>query len=189
MAAFLIAYSTVDGHTLTICRRLMAQLEAAGHRVALQRIDDAVINEPDDVLDPAAFDRVVIAASIRYGRHRPAVNAFVRRHEEVLRRLPTAFFSVNVVARKPHRDQPATNPYVRAFLRDTGWQPTLVDVFAGRIDYALYGRLDRLLIRFIMWVTRGPTNPRAVVEFTDWARVEAFGRRLAALGRSDGGSR
>lgn len=184
MAAILIAYSTVDGHTLTICQRLAAQLEAIGHRVVLQRIVDA----GDDAVDPASFDSVVVAASIRYGHHRPAVHAFVRRHRATLERLPSAFFSVNVVARKPHRDQPGSNPYVRKFMRATGWQPTLVDVFAGRIDYALYGPLDRTLIRFIMWLTRGPTDPRATVEFTDWARVEAFGRRLAALGRTDGGS-
>jgi menaquinone-dependent protoporphyrinogen oxidase len=39
--------------------------------------------------------------------------------------------------------------------------------------------LDRTMIRFIMWMTKGPTDPTAVVEFTDWSRVEAFGAQLA----------
>jgi hypothetical protein len=37
-----------------------------------------------------------------------------------------------------------------------------------------------MLIRFIMWMTRGPTDPGAVVEFTDWQRVDAFGHALCA---------
>lgn len=32
-----------------------------------------------------------------------------------------------------------------------------------------------------MLITGGPTDPRAVVEFTDWNEVEAFGRRVARM--------
>jgi menaquinone-dependent protoporphyrinogen oxidase len=70
---------------------------------------------------------------------------------------------------------------LRKFLRQTRWQPQLPEVFAGRLDYPRLGVLDRWIIRFIMWMTRGPTDPSAVVEFTDWQRVDAFGRRLAAM--------
>ena len=37
------------------------------------------------------------------------------------------------------------------------------------------------MIRFIMWMTKGPTDPKAVVEFTDWSRVEAFGHEIAKM--------
>jgi menaquinone-dependent protoporphyrinogen oxidase len=37
------------------------------------------------------------------------------------------------------------------------------------------------MIRFIMWMTKGPTGRDAVVEFTDWPQVEAFGREIARL--------
>ncbi len=37
------------------------------------------------------------------------------------------------------------------------------------------------MIRFIMLITRGPTDPRAVIEFTDRNDVEAFGRRIAQV--------
>jgi menaquinone-dependent protoporphyrinogen oxidase len=32
-----------------------------------------------------------------------------------------------------------------------------------------------------MLVTGGPTDTSAVVEFTDWQRVDAFARRVAAM--------
>jgi menaquinone-dependent protoporphyrinogen IX oxidase len=35
-----------------------------------------------------------------------------------------------------------------------------------------------------MWLTGGPTQRDAVVEFTDWRRVEQFGNRLAAAVRA-----
>jgi menaquinone-dependent protoporphyrinogen oxidase len=37
------------------------------------------------------------------------------------------------------------------------------------------------MIRLIMWITKGPTDPKAVVEFTDWQQVEAFGRLIAEM--------
>ena len=61
------------------------------------------------------------------------------------------------------------------------WKPQLCAVFAGKLDYPRYGFFDRQMIRLIMWMTKGPTDPKAVVEFTDWAKVEAFGQAVCAL--------
>ena len=80
---------------------------------------------------------------------------------------------MNVVARQPGKNHPETNPYLRKFLRGIRWQPQRLDVFAGRLEYPKLGALDRAVIRFIMWITGGPTDPRGTYEFTDWARVRA----------------
>jgi menaquinone-dependent protoporphyrinogen oxidase len=32
-----------------------------------------------------------------------------------------------------------------------------------------------------MWMTHGPTQPDAVIEFTDWAQVESFGQVIADM--------
>jgi menaquinone-dependent protoporphyrinogen oxidase len=37
------------------------------------------------------------------------------------------------------------------------------------------------MIRLIMLMTHGPTDPKAVVEFTDWDKVEAFANAVCAL--------
>ena len=175
MARILIAYSTVDGQTRRICERMQRSLEGGGHAVTLASLDAGERPGPD------AFDKVVIGASIRYGRHRAGVFDFIRLHRQALEARPSAFFTVNAVARKPGKDSPDGNPYVKSFRRQTPWRPPLVGVFAGRIDYRRYGFVDRQVIRFIMWLTHGPTDPRACVEFTDWDSVDAFCRRLAAL--------
>lgn len=179
MARILLLYSTTDGHTLTISRRLGAIIAAQGHEVELLAIEAA------DDADCACFGMIVVGARIRYGHHSRRVLDFVRRHRAVLESRPCGFFSVCVVARKPGKDTPETNPYLKKFLRRAAWQPRYQAVFAGRIDYRRYGPLDRAIIRFIMWLTHGPTDPTTAVEFTNWQAVEDFGRRIAAGAESD----
>ena len=175
MARILLAYSTVDGHTLKICDRLRVCLETHGHAVTLASLGDT----PTPVVE--SFDKVVVGASIRYGKHRREVYDFIRINRRSLDDRPCAFFSVNVVARKPGKERPDANPYMRSFGRKTTWRPALLTVFAGKIDYKRYGFFDRQLIRFIMWLTHGPTHPDACIEFTDWASVDAFGLRVSGL--------
>lgn len=175
MARVLIVYSTTDGHTRTICGRLREVIERQAHQVRLLPVGEVA----DRDLEPC--DRIVVGASIRYGRHRPDVLAFIERNAPLLNRKASAFFSVNVVARKPEKNRPDTNPYVRKLLGRIAWQPQQVAVFAGKIDYPRYSAVDRMVIRFIMWLTGGPTDPKAVVEFTDWREVEAFAGRIANL--------
>ena len=175
MARILIVYSTTDGHTRTICGRLREVIERQAHQVRLLPVGEVA----DRDLEPC--DRIVVGASIRYGRHRPALFEFIQRNAAVLNRKPSAFFSVNVVARKPGKNRPDTNPYVRKLLRRIAWRPGEVAVFAGKIDYPRYSAVDRMVIRFIMWLTGGPTDPKAVVEFTDWQQVEAFGGLIARM--------
>lgn len=175
MSAILVLYSTVDGHTLKICENIREILERAGHAVTLARIEDA------GAIDVARFDKIVIGASIRYGKHRPSVFEFIDANLPLLDSRPNAFFTVNIVARKPEKSRPETNPYLRKFLRKTAWKPRLLEVFAGRLDYPRYRPLDRMMIRFIMRITKGPTDPHAVVEFTDWQRVKEFALEIGEM--------
>ena len=175
MANILIIYSTTDGHTREICLRLKSVIEDEQHQASL-----ASIKESAD-LDLQLFDKIVIGASIRYGKHSPLVTEFIKKNEQILNAKPNAFFSVNVVARKPEKNQPETNPYLRKFLRKISWRPKHLAVFAGKIDYPSYGFFDRLIIRFIMWMTNGPTHPNTVIDFTDWQKVDDFGKLIAKM--------
>ena len=175
MAKVLLLYSTTDGHTVEICKRLGKVIEAEGDTVELADIADG----PD--LGNLEFDKVVIGASIRYGKHQKTVYDFIRDNQATLEAHPNALFSVNVVARKPEKNTPETNPYLQKFLQQIDWAPQNLGVFAGKIVYPALGPVDRTMIRFIMWMTKGPTDPTGTYEFTDWDKVEEFGRRIASL--------
>jgi menaquinone-dependent protoporphyrinogen oxidase len=174
MAKILIIYSTTDGHTRSICERLQ-NIAAAGNDVDLV----PMVEQPG--IDIAPYDKIVIGASIRYGKHQQEVFDFIERNQAALEGKPNAFFSVNVVARKPEKNTPETNPYLQKFLKKITWQPANLAVFAGKIDYPRYGTIDRTMIRFIMWMTKGPTDPTLTIEFTDWDKVEEFGQRILAM--------
>jgi menaquinone-dependent protoporphyrinogen oxidase len=175
MTKILIVYSTTDGHTRKICHLLQQVIEQHDHQVELVSINDAAH------VNLMLFDKIVIGASIRYGKHSPQIYQFIKMNQHILESKANAFFSVNLVARKPDKNQPDTNPYLKKFLKRISWHPKEVAVFAGKIDYQRYGYIDRQIIRGIMWITNGPTDPKTVVEFTDWEQVKAFGELVCRL--------
>lgn len=174
MARILLLYHGVYGQTRKICERLQSKLTAGGAQVEVAPLGDGHTNL-------AEYDAVVIGASIRHGKHNPAVLEFIEQHLAQLEGKPSAFFSVSLIARKPTRNTPETNPYVKAFIARSPWKPRLVGVFGGELDYRRYGPFDRYAIRFIMWLNKGPTDLHTTVEFTDWDAVDRYAGRVAAL--------
>ena len=37
------------------------------------------------------------------------------------------------------------------------------------------------MTQFIMWMTKGPTNTNAEIEYTNWDRVKEFGEKINNL--------
>ena len=168
MKKILLTYSTVDGHTKTICKKILSYCKTS-------HVDILPIDSSINIKD---YDTVVIGASIRYGKYREEIFEFIKENEELLNSKDNAFFSVNVVARKENKNKPETNPYLIKFLNKISWQPKILDVFAGKIDYPKYKFFDKYAIKFIMWITKGPTDTSKVYEFTDWNRVKSFAEKL-----------
>ena len=167
----LILYSTTDGQTLKICERIKTIVSSEIDIVSLDNIKSIKLD---------LYDLIILGASIRYGKHKPEVSNFVLNNKKVLASKKTAFFSVNAVARKENKNTPESNPYILKFLKQTNWKPDYVEVFAGKINYPKYNLIDKYIIRFIMWITKGPTNIKNVYEFTDWAKVDNFASKLSA---------
>ena len=167
----LILYSTTDGQTLKICERIKKMVSSEIDIVSLDNIKSIELD---------FYDLIILGASIRYGKHKLEVSNFVLNNKEVLESKKTAFFSVNAVARKDNKNTPESNPYILKFLKQTNWKPDYVEVFAGKINYPKYNLIDKYIIRFIMWITKGPTNIKNVYEFTDWAKVDNFASKLSA---------
>ena len=171
MQKAVIIYSTTDGQTKRICEFLKQKLEAKINidLFSIEEIDRAELN---------LYDKIIIGASIRYGKHNPKLYKFIEKNIDVLKTNFTAFFTVNVVARKEGKNTPDTNPYMKKFLQLTNWQPNLLGVFAGKIDYPSYKFTDKQMIRLIMFITKGPTDTSGTYEFTNWKSVEEFSDRL-----------
>ena len=171
MSGTLIIYSTTDGHTKTICLKILDLLKNS-HLVEIISLEEA------EVFDLSKYEKIILGASIRYGKHNKRFYKFVKKNINLLNQKKTAFFSVNVVARKIEKNLPDTNPYVIKFLRDTNWKPNKVGVFAGKVDYPKYNFINKNVIRFIMMITKGPTDTKNSYEFTNWDNVKKFAIEL-----------
>ncbi len=180
MAHTLLLYSTNYGLSKKICERIQAGLRDKG-----QQAD--VLPLVGSGVDPARFDAIVIGASIKHGKHHPSVLEFIRRHKALLDAKPAALFSVNLVARKPAKNTPQTNPYLRRLLAKSPWKPKLLGVFAGELDYSRYGPVDKHMMRFVMWINKGPTDFATKVQFTNWAEVDRFAGQVAVLAEGRAG--
>ena len=168
----LIIYSSTDGHTKTICERILNSFNNKTE-IKIMSLDEAT------KFDLSTFNRIIIGASIRYGKHSKKLYKFITSNKNVLDQKQGIFFSVNVVARKLEKNTPETNPYIQKFLKISNWKPKKIGVFAGRVDYPNYGFFDKHIIRLIMFITRGPTDTSKSFEFTDWSKVENFARELS----------
>ena len=172
MHSTLIIYSSTDGHTKTICERILNSFNNKTE-IKIMSLDEAT------KFDLSTFNRIIIGASIRYGKHSKKLYKFITSNKNVLDQKQGIFFSVNVVARKLEKNTPETNPYIQKILKISNWKPKKIGVFAGRVDYPNYGFFDKYVIKFIMFLTNGPTDTSQSYEFTDWSKVDEFAKELS----------
>ncbi len=162
----LIIYSTTDGHTKKISEFIKINSKS--------NVFDLISIDETDSLDLNNYELIILGASIRYGRYRQKVYNFVKKNIKILDKKKNAFFSVNVVARKPEKSTPDTNPYIKKFLKKTTWTPKKIAVFPGKVDYPNYNFVNKIIIRLIMYITNGPTNTNQSYEFTNWSDIKSF---------------
>ena len=170
----LILYSSRDGQTRSIASYIANKLQDT------LRCDVIDLLQADNI-DLTQYQQVLIGASVRYGHFHPTLGKFVKRHAEQLNRMPSAFFSVNLTARKADKRSPQTNAYTRKFLLASPWQPKQCAVFAGALRYPRYRWIDRVMIQLIMRMTGGETDTSKEVEYTDWQQVSSFSQDFSAL--------
>ncbi len=170
----LLIFSSVDGQTKKICF-FIKEKSKNKNNIKIVNIDDI---EKENIKE---FQKIIIGASIRYGKHNKKMYSFVKKNKDLLEKKKTVFFSVNVVARKTNKNTPDTNPYVLKFLKKTKWLPDLMNVFAGKVDYPNYSFFNKFIIKSIMFITKGPTDTSFSYEFTDWQKVEEFSHQIDNL--------
>ena len=175
MPPFLIIYSTTDGHTKKIAEFLRDCLINKNYQVEFYNVLDS-----NNVLIEK-YEKVIIAASIRYGKFRKPLRKFVSRNESKLNKVKTGFVSVNLIARKPEKNSPDTNVYTRKYLKKVSWKPNLVCVVGGMLNYPIYNFFDRNIIRLIMKITGGPTDLLSKTEFTDWNKLDEFADNIIRI--------
>lgn len=172
----LVIFSSTDGHTQKISEVIVDTINKKN-----KTISRCVSLNEVQTKDLQQANSIILGASIRYGKFQPKLYEFIQKHQTLLEQKENGFFCVNAVARKPEKNTPLTNPYMQKFLQQISWQPKTMEVFAGKLDYPRYRFIDKHMIRFIMWLTKGPTDTTQSFEFTNWTQVAVFSQRIEAM--------
>ena len=120
---------------------------------------------------------------MRYGHVLPEAAKFLTAYAGRPDAPPLALALVNLVARKPSRRAPDTNPYLKRTLARYRLKPAIATAFGGRLNYPKYGFFDKQIIRLIMAMTGGVADGRSDIEYTDWAQVDDFAAEVVALAK------
>ena len=131
----------------------------------------------------AGSDAVVAILAVRYGRVLPEAAGFLTAYAGRQDAPPLALALVNLVARKPSRRAPDTNPYLKRTLARYRLKPAIATAFGGRLNYPKYGFFDKQIIPLIMAMTGGVADGRSDIEYTDWAQVDDFAAEVVALAK------
>lgn len=172
-----LLYATRDGQSRLIATKIAATLKQRG--ILVQPRDLA--GEMPTAGELASSSLITLIASVRYGHHLAEAEQLVTQYKSLPAPPPLVLASVNLTARKPGKDTAYGNAYLRKWIARRQLSPVLATAIAGRLDYPRYGWLDRQMIRLIMKMTGGPTNPDAQVEYTSWEAVEVFAQNIADL--------
>jgi menaquinone-dependent protoporphyrinogen oxidase len=150
---------------------------AAGGRAEMMDINEAV----HEGVDWSRYDVVVLGAPVIYGTYDKEFLEFIRAHRHELDAKPNSFFNVSVVARTPAKATVEGNRYMQKFLQLSPWKPRDLKVIAGKVNYPAWRWYDVIMIQLIMKMTHGPTDRKTVIDYTDWADVDAYGRHVLDL--------
>ena len=163
--------ASADGQSIKVARAIL-------RRLGLPE-DDFIRLTPKAPPPRLQADKpVLLVAPVRYGVHMPEADAVLAAWAAAPEKPRFAFASVNLSARKPEKRSAATNNYVRKALEKHKITPDITHAIAGKLNYPAYSPRDRLLIRLIMWMAKGPTKGTEVIEYTDWDDVDAFADEL-----------
>ena len=177
MKSVLVLYYSHGGHTARIARRIWETIIAEGHKADLMGIVEA----DREGVDWNKYDTVIIGCAVIYGKMNRELVAFVNRFKAVLDAKATSFFSVSLIARAEAKCTPEGNLYTRKFLENNPWKPKDAHCFAGKVDYPNWGWLDTKAIQMIMKMTKGPTEPTAIIDYTNWDDVPEYARHCLTL--------
>lgn len=172
MTRVLVLYGTTDGHTAKVAGVIASALRAQGCEV-----DVECAARPVRAVRAAAYEGIIVAASVHEGTFQRAVRRWVRANAAALADRPSAFVAVCLAILEPRLEaRTEVNEIVTRFLARCGWRPGTVRLVAGAVPYTRYGWLKKRVMRRISAKAGGGTDTSRDYEYTDWNDVRRFAR-------------
>jgi menaquinone-dependent protoporphyrinogen oxidase len=168
----LIVYESGYGQAEKVARALAGAIRGEGH--------DAEVARASSRPSLTGVDAVIAGGSVRIGNHQRELVRFCRERRDELVRLPSAFYSVSVSARRRFgAGQREVAKALSRFIAQTGWTPRELWPIAGALNYTRYTLPIKAMLVLISLMSGGDTDASRDHEYTDWAAVESLGIRFA----------
>ena len=177
MKTVLMAYYSHAGHTARIARTIHDEMISTGNACDMVDMMECV----REGVDWDKYDIVIVGSPIVYGVYNKIVWQFCSKFQHILETKPNSFFNVTVVARSPLKATPEGNKYLQRFVARSPWKPRDLKCFAGKVDYPNWNWFERFMIRIIMKITDGPTDPSVSIDYTDYEDVRGYARHCLIL--------
>jgi menaquinone-dependent protoporphyrinogen oxidase len=178
MPRILIIYATREGQTGKVAREIAGHLRQAGADVQLLDAREAI---PAAQVDVGFFDLLVFGASMHAGGLERELVGFVNARAADIRTKRRSFFLVllSAATRDPGlRSQSLADARAKMNAQlQVPFEET--EMIAGALKYSRYPLPLRWLMKRIAAKAGGDTDTSRDYEYTDWAQVEAYARRLA----------
>lgn len=181
MARILVVYASKHGHTRKVADRIAGMLRAEGRSADLA---DASTPLERTIMGYGAY---ILASSVNYGKHQPAMVQFVRDHLYELESAPSAFLSVSATAAsRDAESQTHAQNRIDEFMGETGWRPNATLAVGGALAYTKYPWFLRMMLKSMVkrmaGEHRGDTDASRDYEYTDW---EELGKFVADFARAN----
>jgi menaquinone-dependent protoporphyrinogen oxidase len=153
----LVAYASKCGSTAEVADAIGKTLQQRGFSVDVRLTKN--------VTDVSAYQGVIVGSAIRMGSWLSDAKKFVQTHQQALKNIPTAYFSVCMALQEDTPDKRKTalayaDP-IRALV-----EPVVVGAFAGKMAYTKLSFIDRLIITKMVKTPEG--------DFRNWETIQRW---------------
>ena len=163
----LITYATRSGSTIEVAERIATILSRAGAGVDVLPIKNIAGSDGLHM-----YRAIIVGSAIRRGKWLPEASDFVKQYQNVLAKIPLAYFTVCMTLEP---DTPENRQRAEAFLDPVHAmvKPQAEAFFAGKYDPDRVSLADRLMLQMV-------GTPEG--DFRDWAAIENWAATLSFEG-------
>jgi menaquinone-dependent protoporphyrinogen oxidase len=169
----LVAYDTGSGSTDEVADFIGDILSQDGYIVEIKNIKEE--------LDLTSYDSIVIGSAIRYDKWMSNARKFVKNNQEILSKIPVAFFfTCLVLSKKTDKTIRQAKEYSDK-LYDIAPQvkPISVGGFAGVLDYNKISLVPRLFLKLYLIILRVKEKIRVEEgDYRDWDAISSWAKSI-----------
>ncbi len=165
----LVAYEIGSGSTEEVADFIGNILFQDGNIVEIKNIRDEI--------DLTSYDSIIIGSTIRYDNWMSNARKFVKNNQEILSKIPVAFFfTCLVLSRKTDKTIRKAKGYSdKLYDIAPRVKPISVGGFAGVLDYSKISLVPRLILKLYLVILRVKEDVRVKEgDYRDWNAINSW---------------